>query len=187
MKEGPGQMCPRKKQPNVSENNIVMPAFNAIKHGLLVSMAVLILCSSSASAQLGRMSSHWRSRQLLLDVSPPPVGNVIGNSTSFPPPSPSPPPPLTPSPPPPVSTAASPPPSKIADKFKHLEEGKSPAEKGIAITIGVLMLVGILTCLVCCVFRRGGQWRIPGLQWFKKKFGPKDKYSRYVDNQDDGF
>ncbi|EFJ49555.1 hypothetical protein VOLCADRAFT_117252 [Volvox carteri f. nagariensis] len=76
---------------------------------------------------------------------------------------------------------------KLRDKWNNLEAGKSPAEKGIAITVGVLMLVGILTCLVCCVFRRGGQWRVPGLQWFKKKFGPKDKYSRYMDNQDDGF
>ncbi|GLI67956.1 hypothetical protein VaNZ11_012289 [Volvox africanus] len=180
-------MCPREKQPNLLEMNNVKTALNTIKHGLLVSMAVLILCSSSASAQLGRTSSHRRSRQLLLDVPPPPVGSGSVISTSSPPPSPSSPPPLPPSPPLPVPPAASPPPSKISEKFKHLEEGKSPAEKGIAITIGVLMLVGILTCLVCCVFRRGGQWRVPGLQWFKKKYGPKDKYSRYVDNQDDGF
>lgn len=47
-------------------------------------------------------------------------------------------------------TALTPEPSSkesIQDKWKHLEEGKSPAEKGIAITIGVIMLVGILTCL----------------------------------------
>ncbi|GFR48813.1 hypothetical protein Agub_g10765 [Astrephomene gubernaculifera] len=89
------------------------------------------------------------------------------------------------------ATAAPPPPEtakeKISDKFAKLEAGKTPAERGIAITVGVLMLVCILTCLVCCVFRRGGQWRIPGLQWFKKKFGAKDRYSRYADNNDDGF
>ncbi|KXZ55696.1 hypothetical protein GPECTOR_2g1246 [Gonium pectorale] len=75
---------------------------------------------------------------------------------------------------------------KIEEKWKNLGSQRTPAEKGVAITIGVIMLVSILTCLACCVFRRGGQWRIPGLQWFKKKFGPKDRYSRYADN-DDGF
>ncbi|PNH01351.1 hypothetical protein TSOC_012774 [Tetrabaena socialis] len=42
---------------------------------------------------------------------------------------------------------------------------------------------------VCCVFRRGGQWRVPGLPWLKRKFGrqPESKYSRYMTNNDDGF
>ncbi|GIL92691.1 hypothetical protein Vretimale_19430 [Volvox reticuliferus] len=182
-------MCLRDKQPNALSQDSAKPGVKGLKHVLLVSMAVLILCRSSASAQLGHTSSNWRSRQLLADISPSPAGSGTGgNSTLTPPLSqsspPSPPLPLPPSPPLPVSP---PPPGKITDKFKHLEEGKSPAEKGIAITIGVLMLVAILTCLVCCVFRRGGQWRVPGLQWLKTKFGPKDRYSRYVDNRDDGF
>ncbi|KAG2451336.1 hypothetical protein HYH02_003941 [Chlamydomonas schloesseri] len=95
---------------------------------------------------------------------------------------------------PPAAPVSSPPPpetakEKLEEKWKKLGSGKSSAEKGIAITVGVLMLVSMLTCLACCVFRRGGQWRIPGLQWFRNKFlKPKDKYSRYMDStQDDGF
>lgn len=99
-------------------------------------------------------------------------------------------PPLTPPPSlpflPPPPFPSPPHPASVAQKLKDFEN-KSTAEKAVAITIGVIMILGILTCLVCCVFRRGGQWRIPGMQWFKKKFGAKDKYSRYMDNQDDGF
>ncbi|PNW72093.1 hypothetical protein CHLRE_16g682650v5 [Chlamydomonas reinhardtii] len=105
--------------------------------------------------------------------------NGTTNSTTLPPyPAPA------PSPPRPETAK-----EKLEEKWKNIGAGKSSAEKGIAITIGVIMLVGMLTCLVCCVFRRGGQWRVPGLQWFRNKFmKPKDKYSRYMDStQDDGF
>ncbi|KAG2435685.1 hypothetical protein HXX76_006885 [Chlamydomonas incerta] len=105
--------------------------------------------------------------------------NGTANSTA-PPPYPAP----APAPPPPETAK-----EKLEEKWKQIGSGKSSAEKGIAITVGVIMLVGIITCLACCVFRRGGQWRIPGLQWFRNKFlKPKDKYSRYMDStQDDGF
>ncbi|KAG2501649.1 hypothetical protein HYH03_000153 [Edaphochlamys debaryana] len=132
---------------------------------------------------------------------PPPPTTPSVNLTAAPatpepsPPSPPTTPPAPPSPPTPPATpeppAPAPPPplsttDKIKEKWSELDD-KSSTEKAVAITVGVIMLVGMITCLLCCVFRRGGQWRIPFSAWFKAKFGKKDKFQRYMDTHDDGF
>lgn len=106
---------------------------------------------------------------------PSPAGNSTGSNT----------------------TLASPPPAgknhtsakdKIHDEINKMKNDKGTGERVVAIIIGVVMLLGILVCLLCCFIRKGGQWRVPMPAFIRRRFGPKDKYSRYTDNAfDDGF